>query len=77
MSIVPMLRAAVIVRALRKAGFQIIRQRGSHVHLRHSSDSTRYATVPYHPKDISRKDLASILKQARLSGEEFLELLKK
>lgn len=72
-----MLRAAVIVRALRKAGFQIIRQRGSHVHLRHFSNPTRYATVAYHSADISRKDLASILKQAQLSVGEFLKLLKK
>lgn len=77
MSIIPMLRATIIVRALRKAGFQVIRQRGSHVHLRHSSDQTRYATVPYHSKDISRKDLASILKQSQLSVEEFLKLLGK
>lgn len=72
-----MLRAVTIVRALRKAGFYSVRQRGSHIHLRHSSDPTRYATVPYHSKDISRKDLASILKQARLSVADFLKLLKK
>lgn len=72
-----MLRATTIVRALRKAGFHVIRQRGSHVHLRHFSDPIRYATVPYHSKDISRKDLASILKQSKLSVEEFLKLLKK
>ncbi|MSU74260.1 addiction module toxin, HicA family [Candidatus Kaiserbacteria bacterium] len=77
MSIIPMLRAAEIVRALRKAGFGVIRHRGSHTHLRHSSDPTRYATVPYHSRDISRKDLASILRQSQLSVEEFLKLLKK
>ena len=72
-----MLRAAIIIRALLKAGFRIIRQTGSHMQLRHVSDPTRQATVPNHPKDISRKDLASILRQARLSVEEFLKLLKK
>jgi len=77
MSIVPMLRAATIVRALQKAGFHIVRQKGSHVHLKLFSDPTRYATVPHHAKDISRKTLASILRQARLSVGEFLNLLEK
>ena len=72
-----MLRAVAIVKVLLKAGFRIIRQKGSHIHLRHISDTTRHATVPNHPKDISRKNLASILKQAGLTVEEFLKLLGK
>ena len=77
MSILPMLGAAVIIRALMKAGFTIIRQRGSHAFLRHSFDPTRFATVPRHSRDVSRKDLASILRQSRISVEELLKLLKK
>lgn len=77
MSIVPMLRAEVVIRVLQKAGFHIVRQKGSHVHMRLLSDPTRYATVPCHAKDISRKILSSILKQAQLSVDEFLNLLKK
>ncbi len=77
MSIIPMLRSAAIIRTLLKAGFRSIRQTGGHIHFRHFSDPTRHATVPNHPKDISRKDLASILRQAKLSVDEFLKLLKK
>ena len=76
MSILPMLRAATIIAALLKAGFTIIRQKGSHVFLRHAVDPTRFATVPRHPRDISRKDLASILRQAKLSVSQFLKLLR-
>jgi len=32
--------------------------------------------VPRHPRDISRKDLASILRQAKLSVDQFLKLLR-
>lgn len=70
-----MLNAAEVIRALRKAGFQIVRQRGSHVFLRHPDDSTRFATVPRHSRDVARRDLSSILRQAKLSVKEFLELL--
>ena len=71
-----MLRATDIIRALQKAGLVIVRQSGSHMQLRHQTDSSRRATVARHSKDISRKSLASILKQSKLSAEEFLRLLK-
>jgi len=77
MSILPMLGAAAIVRALAKAGFIVIRQRGSHIFLRHVLDRNRFATVPRHSRDVSRKDLASILRQSKLSVDEFLQLLGK
>ena len=77
MSILPMLRAIVIINALLKAGFVVIRQKGSHVFLRHFKDSTRFATVPRYSSDVSRKDLASILRQAKISVVEFLRLLGK
>lgn len=72
-----MLGAVSIIRALLKTGFTIVRQKGSHVFLRHMLDPRRFATVPRHSRDVSRKDLASILRQAKISVEEFLLLLKK
>jgi predicted RNA binding protein YcfA (HicA-like mRNA interferase family) len=77
MSIIPMLRAAVIIRALLRAGFYIKRQKGSHVYLEHRKNPSRYATVAQHAKDISRKNLASILRQAQLPVQEFLKLIAK
>ena len=71
-----MLNAEAIIRALRKAGFVVVRQKGSHVFLRNITDPTRFATVPCHSRDVARRDLASILRQARLSVEKFLEFLK-
>lgn len=75
MSIIPILSAAKIIQALSKAGFAVVRQKGSHVFLRHMTDVTRFATVPRHSRDVSRKNLASILRQAKISVEEFLQLL--
>ncbi|OGG53576.1 hypothetical protein A3C20_00910 [Candidatus Kaiserbacteria bacterium RIFCSPHIGHO2_02_FULL_55_25] len=77
MSILPMLGAAAVIRVLIKAGFIIARQKGSHIFLRHALDPRRFATVPKHSRDVSRKDLASILRQSKLSVEEFLRLLRK
>lgn len=71
-----MLNAEAIIRALRKSGFKMVRQKGSHVFFRHVTDPTRFATVPRHSRDVARRDLASILRQAKLSTREFLELLK-
>ena len=42
----PLLRADEIIRALERAGFQAVRQRGSHVRLKH--DDGRVVTVPVH-----------------------------
>jgi len=77
MSILPMLGASVIIRILLKVGFFVVRQKGSYVFLRHVKDPTRFATVPRHSRDVSRKDLASILRQAGISVYEFLRLLGK
>jgi predicted RNA binding protein YcfA (HicA-like mRNA interferase family) len=64
------------IRALQKAGFFIRRQRGSHVYLQHRDDPTRLTIVPMHSRDIAPGTLRAILKQTRLSREEFLELVK-
>jgi len=70
----PMLRAAQVIKALEKAGFQAIRQRGSHVRLRHADG--RVVTVPVHVgTDLGRGLLRKILRDADLSPDEFLELL--
>ncbi len=46
MSRLPAVTGAELVRALRRAGFAVVRQRGSHVFLRH--DDGRSTVVPVH-----------------------------
>ena len=53
----------------------MIRQKGSHARLRHPDG--RVVTVPLHSgKDIGRGLLRKILRDAELSRDEFIALLK-
>jgi len=71
----PVLKAKHLVKALEKADFAVIRQKGSHARLRHSDG--RVVTVPLHSgKDIGRGLLRKILRDAELSRDEFIALLK-
>lgn len=75
MTKVPSLNYDQVVRALRRDGWIAVRQRGSHIRLhKRTSDDTLKVTVPAH-RPIKRSTLAHILKQARLSVDEFAELL--
>ena len=70
----PILSAKKIIKLLRKAGFSVLRQRGSHIRPSHSDG--RVVTVAEHKgEDISRGLLKKILRDAKISDEEFLDLL--
>ncbi len=77
MSILPIIKAARLIPILVRAGFRIVRQVGSHVHLEHIGDRARKVTIPMHPKPLAKRTLFSILKQAGLTLQEFLKLLGK
>lgn len=71
MSLKP-LSAKKVLKILSNLGFKIIRQRGSHVILKHSDG--RMTVVPIHSKEeIGPGLLLKIIKDAKLSKEEFLE----
>ena len=75
MSKVPSLNYHEVIRALRRDGWVVVRQRGSHIRLqKHTPTETLKLVVPAH-RPIKRSTLAHILKQARLTGEEFRDLL--
>ncbi len=75
MSKVPSLPYTAIVKALERAGWQVVRQRGSHIRLeKRVGEEIARLTVPAH-RPVKRSTLSHILKQAGLSVEEFLELL--
>lgn len=67
----PRLSGAEVVRALQRAGFARVSQRGSHAKLRH--DDGRMAIVPLH-RELATGTLASILRQAHLSPEQLEDL---
>ena len=71
----PRVSASEAIRALEKAGFFLARQSGSHRIYKNAE--VRRATVPYHSgKELHPKILKSILRDADLTTEEFLELMK-
>jgi predicted RNA binding protein YcfA (HicA-like mRNA interferase family) len=61
-----------IVKALSKAGFEVARQKGSHLVL---LKGERIVPVPKH-EQIKKGLLMAIIEEAGLTKEEFLELLK-
>ena len=61
-----------MVKALERAGFTVVHQRGSHLYL---TDGEHRLTVPRHIA-IKRGTLLSIIHQSGLSREEFIKLLK-
>ena len=71
----PSLKPRQVIRALERAGFFVHHVRGSHYHLRHGDDASLRVTVPYHPRELYRALLRSIIKQAGMTVEEFLDLL--
>ena len=75
MTKIPSLNYDEVVRALRRGGWVVVRQKGSHIRLhKRTPDKMLKLTVPAH-RPIKRSTLAHILKQAGLSVEEFNQLL--
>jgi predicted RNA binding protein YcfA (HicA-like mRNA interferase family) len=54
-----------VLKILRKDGWFIVEQRGSHVQMKHSVKPGK-VSVPNHKGDIPKRTLHSILSQARL-----------
>jgi predicted RNA binding protein YcfA (HicA-like mRNA interferase family) len=68
------LKSSQVFSALARAGFERVRQRGSHVRLRHPDG--RVGTVPEHgSQDLGRGLLRKVLRDAELTVDQFLELL--
>ena len=72
----PVVSGREVIKALAKIGFKIVGRRGSHVRLKRKDGKTLIVIVPDH-RELARGTLKSILRQAHLSREEFLEILKK
>ena len=75
MTKVPSLEYKKVVKALQRDGWVVVRQKGSHLRLqKHMHDETLKLTIPAH-RPIKRSTLSHILKQARLSVDQFLDLM--
>ena len=74
MSYLPRISGRELVKALGKVGYEVDRQRGSHIVLRNVEAPYRRLTVPDHD-EIAKGTLRGIIRQAGLSVEEFKSLL--
>jgi predicted RNA binding protein YcfA (HicA-like mRNA interferase family) len=75
MSKLPVVSGKELVNALEKAGFVVVRQKGSHVSLQKiTSEGTYRTVVPLHTK-LAKGTLLDILHQTGLSKEELISLL--
>ena len=71
---IPVVPASHLIKALLKFGYYIRSQQGSHVQLRHPICPP--LTIPNH-KEIARGTLRAIIRQAGLSIDQLIDLLKK
>jgi predicted RNA binding protein YcfA (HicA-like mRNA interferase family) len=76
MTRLPLLTASQLIRVLNKAGFEKIRQEGSHIFLRHPNGRT--TVIPNHPgEQIDRSLMNKIIKKdVGMTRKEFVALLK-
>ena len=67
----PNVSGSEAVRALQRLGFEVTRQRGSHIVMRRGSSG---CVVPNH-REIKVGTLSGVLRQAGISAEEFISAL--
>ncbi|NJM72454.1 MAG: type II toxin-antitoxin system HicA family toxin [Scytonema sp. RU_4_4] len=71
----PPLTGDEVISALKKVGFQVVRQKGSHVRMQH--EDGRVVTIPVHAgKTLGKGLLRKILRDAELTRDEFIALLR-
>ena len=76
MTKLPRVSGKEVIKTLSKTGFVAVRQRGSHVILKKRIQEMEIGVVvPLH-KEIDKGTLLEIIRQAKMTKEEFLEFLK-
>ena len=76
MSGLPIISGRQAVAALQRLGYESVRQKGSHIRMRHPLGGARAPlTVPDH-KELKPGTLRAIIRDAGLNVDEFRELLE-
>ncbi|MGA2430389.1 MAG: type II toxin-antitoxin system HicA family toxin [Candidatus Acidiferrum sp.] len=72
---IPVVSGEQLIRALKEFGYVSVRQKGSHVRLRHATDPKRLAvTIPLHD-EIAFGTLRRILRDVQISAEQLISAL--
>ncbi len=72
----PRLSGRELIKILSKCGFRIARQKGSHVILVKESKAGKKGVVVPNHQEVDKGTLLEIIRQAGLTREEFLKLVK-
>ena len=75
MTKLPRLSGKKVIKILSKIGFNVVRQRGSHVIMKKETSEGKFGLVVPNHKEIDRGTLLEIIRQAKLTKEEFLDLV--
>ncbi len=75
MSLLPRVSGRAAVAAFCRLGYEVDRQKGSHIILRHREPPFRRLTVPDHG-EVAKGTLRALIREAGISVEEFSELLR-
>jgi predicted RNA binding protein YcfA (HicA-like mRNA interferase family) len=74
-SILPRISGREVVAAFRKLGYELDRQRGSHIILRHTQPPHRRLTVPDH-REVAKGTLRALIREAGITVEDFVALVR-
>lgn len=74
MTQLPSINGKELVAALKRAGFEVVRVKGSHHFIRHSDGRSTVVTV-HTGEDIGPGLMAKILRDCEISRDQFQELL--
>ncbi|MBP0027241.1 type II toxin-antitoxin system HicA family toxin [Roseofilum sp. Guam] len=71
----PRISSREAIRALERLGFEVVRQTGSHIVMKQTTEEGKIGcVVPLH-KELKIGTLSGILRQAQITVEEFIENL--
>lgn len=68
----PSMKPAEVIRILERNGFRLLRSTKHRTYC-DDADPPHLVRVPYHTRDLKRKTLRSIVRQAGWTDQEFLE----
>ncbi|HTO87452.1 MAG TPA: type II toxin-antitoxin system HicA family toxin [Thermoanaerobaculia bacterium] len=74
MSALPRISGREAVSAFRRLGYEVDRQKGSHIVLRHREPPFRRLTVPDH-RELAKGTLRALIREAGITVEEFTSLV--
>lgn len=75
MAKLPTVSGSEAIRAFARLDYEVDHQTGSHVILRHQSPPHRRLTVPNH-RELAKGTLRALIREAGLTVDEFVDLLR-